>query len=44
MWREVERSCSGEEPPSGVALRIVHPVAWDIAFDGRGQLEALSGI
>ena len=44
MRREVKRSRSGEKPPSGVALRIIHPVARDIALDRRGQLEARPGI
>src|SRR6185437_1404551 len=44
MWREVRRSRSREEPPSGVALRVVHPVASDIALDRRGQFETLHGI
>ena len=44
MWREVKRSRSGEKPPGGIALRIIHPVAWDIALDRRGQLEILPGV
>src|SRR5438552_237775 len=44
MRREVKRSRSGEEPPSGVALRVIHPVAWNIALDRRGQLETLPGV
>lgn len=44
MWREVKRSRSGEKPPGRVALRIIHPVARDIALDRRGQLETLPGI
>ena len=44
MWREVKRSRSGEKPPGGIALRIIHPVAWDIALDRRGQLETLPTI
>src|SRR6516164_1278476 len=41
MWREVKRHRPGEEPPSGVALRVVHPVAGNVALDGRGELQAL---
>jgi hypothetical protein len=44
MWREVERRGPGEQPPCGVALRIIHPVAGDIALHRYGQLKAFPGV
>src|SRR5215472_331631 len=44
MWREVKRRGPGEQPPGRVALRIVHPVAGDVALYRCGQLEAIPGL